>query len=240
MQDTSPSEIVDRRGREGCVLILPGVMNVTFYLAWLKRMIREAYPSYDVDARRWGLPLGWVANLRAYAQNQRTAQAIADELVAYRAQHPNAQIALVGYSGGGGLAVTIAAALPDPVTINRLLLIAPAISPEFPLVQRVLPKVTDFVVNYASRRDLQISLGTTIFGNMDRTKRAGAGAVGFSAQHPKLIQVHWHPGMRRYFHFGYHLSYLAPPWQRRYLLPALDPRMNPDSLRQGLLEKGVS
>lgn len=218
----------------GLVLILPGVMNVTFYLAWCTRMIRRRFSFYEVEARSWGPRLRWIANLRAYDRNRRTAEAIARELAAYRQERPDAIINVIGYSGGGGLAVMVVAALPKPATINRLLLLAPAISPDYPLQQQILPNVTECVVNYASRYDLQIGQGTKIFGNMDGVRGPGAGAVGFGESHPRLVQVHWHTGMLRYLHFGDHLSYLSPPWQRRYLLPALDPGLKAESLAQVL------
>lgn len=229
------SPITKLPNQQGWVLILPGIMNVKFHLAWFRRMVTRAHPSYRAEIRRWGWPFGWIANLRAYARNKQAADMIARDVAAYRRNHPEAPIHLVGYSGGGGLAVMVVDALPDGGSINRLLLVAPAISPQYPLTQRILPKVTDFVVNYASRRDRQIAQGTKIFGTMDGVKQSGAGALGFAEQHPRLIEVHWHKGMRRELHLGDHAAYLSPFWQRRYLLPALDPAITAESLRQLLI-----
>lgn len=206
-------------------------MNVTFHLAWFAHMVRRTYPFYDVEIRRWGIPLGSIANLRARARNQRKARDLAEALAARRRRHPETPIHVVGYSGGGGLAVLVARALPEGVSINRLLLVAAAISPRYPVAEEILPRISELTVNYASRHDWQIGRGTRLFGNMDGTKEPGAGAVGFAAEHEKLIQVHWHRGMRRDLHFGGHISYLSPSWQRRYLLPALDPQMNCAALK---------
>lgn len=159
------------------MLILPGIMNVKFHLAWFARLIRRTYPSYDVEIRRWGIPLGSIINLGTHARNQRKAKDIAEALSAHRQRHPEAPIHVVGYSGGGGLAVLVVRALPDGVSINRLLLVAAAILPRYPLAAEILPKVSEFMVNYASRHDWQIAYGTRIFGNMDGTKEPGAGAV---------------------------------------------------------------
>ncbi len=65
--------------------------------------------------------------------------------------------------------------------------------------------------------------------------RRGAGAVGFALRDPRVVEVHWHKRMLRDLHFGDHTGYFSPRWQRRYLLPALDPDMTADSLRQALL-----
>ena len=226
--------ICGRSGQTGRVLVLPGIMNVKFHLAWFKRMIRRAYPFYEVEVQRWGTPFGSIANLQAYERNRRTAEELARQIGKYRETHPGAMIHLVGYSGGGGLAVMVAEALEAPASIHRLILVAAAISPQYPLADKVLPKVREFAVNYASRYDVQIRQGTTFFGNMDGVKQPGAGGVGFSLQHPKLIQVHWRKEMLRYLHLGNHWGYLSPLWQRRYLLPALDPSADASSLERKL------
>lgn len=217
--------------RPGYVLILPGIMNVKVHLAWFAHLIRRTHPLYEVEIRRWGIPLGWITNLRAHARNHAKAKDIAEALTLRRQRHPESPIHIVGYSGGGGLAVLAVRALPEGVSIDRLLLIAAAVSPRYPLTEEILPKVSELMVNYASRHDWQIAYGTRLFGNMDGTKEPGAGAVGFAAEHEKLLQVHWHRGMRHDLHFGSHISYLSPSWQRRYLLPALDPDRGRAALR---------
>ena len=63
--------------------------------------------------------------------NEATAVAIAAEIADWRRAHPDAPFYLVGYSGGGGMATLVTAALPDDISIDRLVLVAPAISPDF-------------------------------------------------------------------------------------------------------------
>ncbi len=214
------------------MIILPGIMNLELPLAWLRRMLVRAYPHCLVTIRPWGRPFGWIFNLQAHERNRVTAAAFGQELAAYRGLHPDARITLVGYSGGGGLAAMIVGSLPEGVTINRLILVAPAISPFHPITDKVLPRVSEFVVAYASRFDLQVGQGTKLFGNMDGIKGKGAGAVGFATEDYKLVQVHWDRGMMRTLHFGDHFSYLSPLWQRHYLVPALDPAMTVRRLRE--------
>jgi hypothetical protein len=205
------------------LLLLPGIMNVRFHLMPLKRMIERAYPVFDVDLQKWGTPLGWVSNLQAHDRNLQTAKTIAGQLTAYRQLHPSAVIDVIGNSAGGGLAGLIVEALPEDIAINRLIMIAPALAFDYPVVQRLLPKVKEFIVNYASPYDLQISVGTKIFGNMDRTFVRGAGSCGFNQENHRLVQIKWHSAMIGHLHFGNHTSYLSPFWQKRYLLPAIDP-----------------
>jgi len=224
--------IAGRSELRGKVLVLPGVINTRLHLTGFAKMLGETYPALDIETRTWGIPLLSLHNLRAYEQNLRTARTLAGELATYRREHPQAAIHLVGYSGGGGMAVFVAAALPDDVTINRLILVAPAISPDFPLETQVFPHVRDYVVNFASSRDAQIGWGTRNFGTMDRKNTTSAGYGGFEFVHPKLVQIHWTEAMIRDGHYGNHLSYLALRWQRKYLLPLFDPQMDVGDLKE--------
>ena len=166
---------------EGRVLILPGVGNTRFHLAAFVAAAQAQLPRFDVEVRPWGVPFMTIHNLRADERNAATAARIAEEIAAWRREHPDAPFYLVGYSGGGGMATLVAAALPDDVRIDRLVLVAPAISPDYPLAEEVLPHVREYVVNYASERDLQVGWGTRTFGTIDRKNTASAGALGFDA-----------------------------------------------------------
>jgi hypothetical protein len=99
------------------------------------------------------------------------------------------------------------------------------------MTREVLPHVREFVVNYASERDLQVGWGTRTFGTIDRENTASAGAVGFAAEHPRLLQYHWSAADEPFGHAGNHLAYLNPRWQAAKLLPALDPKLGSPALR---------
>src|SRR5690606_22152959 len=160
---------------------------------------------------------------RAEERNLATAEAFATEIAEWRREHPEDPFYLMGYSGGGGIAALVASALPDGVAIDRLILVAPAISPSYPLDRDVLPHVRELVVNYASERDLQVGWGTRTFGTIDRQHVDSAGAVGFSVDDPKLVQWYWTPSDRALGHRGNHIAYLDEGWQAAALIPALDP-----------------
>jgi pimeloyl-ACP methyl ester carboxylesterase len=218
----------------GRMILLPGITNTTSQLAYLQRRLRQNHQGMDIRTHRWGPRLGWIHTLRSYERNRETARAIAADLAAYRRDNQQAVINLLGYSGGGGLAVFIVQALPDDVAINRLILIAPAISYLHPIADDVLPHVSELMVNFTSWLDIQIGLGTRIFGNMDGTRHGGAGAKGFNTDDPKLLQIPWRGAMIRQWHPGNHIAYLSPPWQRKYLFPALDPARDPAELHRTL------
>lgn len=215
----------------GRILVLPGVYNTRFQLSGFVERAEARLPGFDVEVRRWGTPLLPLANLRAHERNVATAAALAAEIAEWRAAHPADPFYLVGYSGGGGMATLITAALPSGVKIDRLILVAPAISPDFPIVESVLPHVSEFAANFASDRDLQVGWGTTRFGTIDRKQTASAGAVGFDESNERLLEYQWRPAEVAYGHYGNHLSYLNRRWQDAKLLPVIDPAITADDVR---------
>jgi hypothetical protein len=213
----------ERAAPRGRLLVLPGVANTRFHLGGFVALATERLPGFDIEVRRWGVPLLRLDNLRAYDRNRVVAEAIASEIAAWRLAHREAPLYVLGYSGGGGLAALVVERLPDGVQIDRLFLVAPAISPRFPVERSLLPHVTEFIVNYSSERDLQVGWGTRVFGTIDRVQTESAGAVGFREQHPRLLEWRWAESDRAVGHSGNHLAYLGRRWQTRDLLPALDP-----------------
>ena len=229
--DCGPELVATPSQAEGRLLILPGVGNTRFHLAGFVAEAESRLPRFDVEVRPWGVPFMTIHNLRAHERNEATAEGIAAEIAEWRRAHPDAPFYLVGYSGGGGMATLVAAALPDDVVIDRLVLVAPAISPDYPLAHEVLPHVREYVVNYASERDLQVGWGTRTFGTIDRKSTASAGAIGFAAPHERLLEYRWSTADLAVGHAGNHLAYLSGRWQAAKLLPALDPSVSPDALR---------
>jgi pimeloyl-ACP methyl ester carboxylesterase len=229
--DCGPAPVTAPSPVAGRVLILPGVGNTRFHLAGFVAAAKAQLPRFDVEVRTWGVPFMTIHNLRAHERNVATAEAIAAEIAEWRRAHPDAPYYLVGYSGGGGMATLITAALPDDVAIDRLVLVAPAISPDYPLEAEVLPHVREYVVNYASERDLQVGWGTRTFGTIDRKNTDSAGAIGFAEANERLLEYRWSTADEPFGHAGNHLAYLSGRWQAAKLLPVLDPSVGPEALR---------
>ncbi len=214
------------------VLMFPGVANVRFHLTRCVERLEHTYPGTDVDVRLWGWPLLGIPNLMAYQRNRAVATDFAEELAAFSHDHPDARIDIVGYSGGGGMAVFVVEALPEGVQIDRLILIAAALSPDYPISQKVLPHVREGVICFASTRDLQVGWGTRHFGTMDRQRTVSAGYRGLDCAAARVLNVHWDALARGTGHRGNHLGYLSSGWQSHYLIPALDPAIDLPALRE--------
>ena len=129
---------------------------------------------------------------------------------------------LVGYSGGGGMALLIAEALPREVILDRLILIGAAMSPTYDLT-KVLAKTRELVCFYSEQDWFILGLGTRTFGTIDRRHGDSAGRVGFHdaqghlLQAPKLRQVPWGSEWRRLGHDGGHVGWLSGEWAREVL-----------------------
>ena len=213
------------------MIVLPGIRNTKFHLSDLVRASGRLLPGFSVEIQRWGVPLLGLYNLSAVERNESTAQEIASDIASWRRTHRNEKIYLIGYSGGGGMAAMVLRALPYDVSVDRLILVAPAISRSFAIETTMLQHVEEFVVNYASERDLQVGLGTRIFGTIDRKREVSAGHEGFETVNPRIVEWRWQPRDRRLGHNGNHLGYLGRRWQTAHLLPALDPRNDAEALR---------
>jgi hypothetical protein len=216
----------------GRIIILPGIRNTRFHLAGIVRDLQAVFPNFEIEVRTWGVPLAGLHNLHAYERNIQTAQSIADDISEWRRGHPADTLYIVGYSGGGGIATLVAAALEDGTAVDRLILVAPAVAPDFPLREQVLPHVREFIVNFASESDLQVGLGTRVFGTINGVETVAAGFSGFHETHPRLVEWHWTAHDERLGHRGNHLGYLGRRWQRSTLLPVLDPRVDAVELQQ--------
>jgi pimeloyl-ACP methyl ester carboxylesterase len=225
-----PAPVVATATENGRLLVLPGVGNTRFHLAGFVERAQAQLPNFTIDVRRWGVPFLAIHNLRAHERNVATAKRVAEEITTWRREHPTEPFYVVGYSGGGGVALLILAELPDDVQVDRLVLVAPAIAPDYPLERKVLPQVRERVINYASERDLQVGWGTRTFGTIDRKRTASAGAVGFDLTHAQLLEYHWSKADQPLGHGGNHLAYLGARWQAAKLLPALHPSLDSSDL----------
>lgn len=216
----------------GRMIVLPGIHNTLFHLNGFLDMARAGLPNFQIDRRKWGLTFLGIYNLRAHDENLAFARGLAADIARWRRSHPDRLLYLMGYSGGGGVASLVLGELPDGAYIDRLILVAPAISPDYPIERYATQRVREFVVNFASEKDMQVGLGTRLFGTIDRKYQHAAGYDGFASGFAKLAQWQWRAADRRIGHFGNHVAYLGRRWQYDFLLPAIDPSISRDALEQ--------
>ncbi len=148
------------------------------------------------------------------------AEELAKFIKDYRAKHPNRPIYVVGKSGGTGLVLYALRHLPAD-SVERVILLSPAVSPTFDL-RPALRATRREVVSFHSRNDRVIlGLGTSSFGTIDRYYGNSAGLIGFTVPAPlstedrplfmRLVQVPWTTLLLRGGNTGTHSS-TSMPW----------------------------
>lgn len=207
----------------GCVYLLPGVESGAWQWRDAVAGLREGGVDQAVRVVEWGdRPFGSLSNLVSYAKNRERARAIAADISAYASAHPQHPVTLIGYSGGGGLAVLTAEALPEGTRLDRLILIAAALSPQYDLSTARLA-CRDPIINFRSERDrLTLGVGTSLFGTIDRSFCASAGKSGFEGTgEDKVVQIAWRLEWRKLGHGGGHVGWLSGAWAREVLAPQI-------------------
>jgi pimeloyl-ACP methyl ester carboxylesterase len=215
---------------QGLVLILPGIEGRSFLNLSLLHGLIDAGVPYALEIVDWttGNKFLTLYHLRSWRRNLRVAQELAGRIVRYQEQHPERPVWIVGHSGGGGMALLAAQALPEGHRLTGLILLAAAVSPRFDL-STARAKVDRGIWSFHSWLDwLFVGLGTSIFGTMDGRHTPAAGMLGFrkcrksrvqspepavcpvgsglSTLDSELFETGYHPRMLGAFHWGGHFS----------------------------------
>lgn len=212
---------------EAVVYIIDGAGGSGFTPVIIRRVLKDL--PYTVKHFRWGTGYMRILSDLTNRGNMRNKS---DELSAaigeYRKAHPHHLIQIVAKSAGTAVALNALAKLPED-TVDRVILMSPAVSPAFPLAD-ALRAVKGDVISFCSAKDiLFLHVGTTLFGTADGVKGISAGLRGFSRpteaslahQYAKLYEIHWEPSMMKLMHFGDHSGNSMPLFVQRYILPLL-------------------
>ncbi len=156
-------------------------------------------------------------------------QRLAAFVAAAQQSCPARAVYLVGHSSGAAVVLAAAEAAP-PGSLERIVLLAPAVSHNYDL-RPALRSCRQGIDVFVSRRDVgALAIGTGIIGTADRRRTAAAGRIGFTpiltcpgderlyAQlraHPWDCSVEW-TGNR-----GSHYGTLGQGFMRAYVLPLL-------------------
>ncbi len=220
-----------QRMERGLVVVLPGiegrsVFNRNIALGLDDGGIQSAIEIFDWTSR---IPGAFITNLSAYDRNRRQARKLADRIRRYSEAYPDNPVHLIGHSGGGGIAVmTLEALPPESNIVDMVILLAPALSPRYNLVT-ALRRTRRGVMSFYSKYDVSLlTVGTTVFGPIDREHGPAAGAVGFrvppglsraerTLYDMRLKQIRWTPRLRRYGASGTHLGWAGRKFAREYL-----------------------
>ncbi len=218
-----PEPIQPEQLSQGYILLLPGVESTASSMAGIIGGLRDAGIEQAIDLDQWGdRPFGTFRNLLPLERNRKRAAERAVKLTEYRRQFPEQPITIIGFSGGGGMALFIAEALPEEVMLEGIILLGPAISPDYDITPSLVH--CRKLVNFYSEHDwFMAGVATEWFGTMDRKKTATAGSRGFldmdgnQLQNEHCTQMPWIPAWRELGHDGGHSGWLARGWAREVL-----------------------
>jgi pimeloyl-ACP methyl ester carboxylesterase len=191
------------------VFVLDGSGDLTGTYDSLAR-VASGDASMTVTRVRWTQG-GVFRDLRGRGGHQDNGRRLADSVLAWRQANPKGRVCLVAHSAGAAVALAAAESLP-PGAVDRIVLLAPAVSRDYSLGQ-ALACSREGIDCYYSNRD-GVNLGVALAGTTDGRFLSVAGRSGFrSAQE----------GLRQVSYGGGHFACTAPDFLRSNVLPLLTP-----------------
>jgi hypothetical protein len=215
----------------GIVIVVDGIGGVDLLALSAQMALPRAGVPHEIRRFVWSHGLG---QMFKDLQDQRHLLSKADELVAQvrqlKAEDPARPVYLIGRSAGTALVLAAAEKLP-PATLERIILLAPAVSPTYDL-RPALCATRGEIVSFNSTHDQFIlNWGTRQFGTADRVYGPSAGLRGFvvpaqldaadRALYERLVQVPWNPRMLLTGHVGNHMGTGMPVFVGREVAPWL-------------------
>jgi hypothetical protein len=231
-QETRPHE-ADAPRHAGLTIVVGGVGGFDLTGTGMRYVLSARKMPCAVEVFPWGHGFGrWLADLTNVANRDAQSGVLADLVKRFKAGQPSQPVFLVAKSGGCGVAVRALERL-DEATIERVVLLAPALSPGYDLTGALRAVRNDLVVFWSPCDVFILGLGTTLLGTIDRVRCRSAGLVGFRAPtscqagedhasaYTKLRQVRWEPRMAKLGNFGGHLGPDSPFFLNSYVAPLL-------------------
>ncbi|MCA9080448.1 MAG: hypothetical protein KDA58_07805 [Planctomycetaceae bacterium] len=227
----------ERRAR-GLVIVLPGIEGLSRWNKSIVRGLLAANVPYAIERFDW--TTGWrplaIYHLRARKLQQRSADRLAEKLIAYRDEFPTQPVYLIGHSGGGAMTLKTLALLPDDKKATGGILLGPSMSPWYDY-QPALDRTTHGIWNFSSWGDVFfLAIGTTVAGTVDGYHSPCAGMTGFAKRHtassasiegPQLYERPYQLKYASRWNFAGHFGYVAAPFVRDEVAPLLiDPRIH--------------
>jgi len=207
---------------QGLVVILPGIEGEGVGSFGVRTGLLAGGVKAALPVFRWGRPIplaGPLLNQTDVHGNRLAGQRIARMVVNYQDAHPGRPVYLVGHSGGGGVAVFAAEAMPPGRSLEGLILLSASLSSGYDLSD-ALAHCRKGIVNFHSKGDVAfLMIGTTLVGNVDGVRGPSAGAIGFERKYPRLYQVPWSPEMAAAGNFGGHADTTHAPFVSKFVAP---------------------
>jgi pimeloyl-ACP methyl ester carboxylesterase len=217
----------------GLIVSLDGIGGFDWGPQWLRKGLDEAGIQQAIVIYDWSKgPSGFfVGDLVDEKRNRESAQDLARVVAAYKAAKPGRPVSLIGHSGGTAVVVWALEALPPGVQVDRVILLAPALSPDYNLATALGHVRSRLYVMHSVADAGLMGAGTAVFGTMDREHSASAGWLGFQlpkdltepqrAEYAKVRQVKWSADMLGEGNWGGHMAWTTSWFARQQIAPIL-------------------
>ena len=210
------------------LLHLPGIAGTKSIDRAVDRGLAEGGFNGTQEIYDWTGDHPGVAALLAWQENQRQAKLISQMILQQRTAVPNQKYFILGHSGGTGLAIWALEDLPDNITVDTVVLMSPAVSPNYDLT-RALKHITGHMYVFSSLEDVFVlSIGTKLLGTIDGVKTDAAGRVGFhqpatadAQQYKKLVALPYDTSWFKYGDVGDHIGGMRESFGKNILAPLL-------------------
>ena len=227
-QATKPSATLAPPSGSVHLVHLPGIAGDTAFDRWWMGALKDGGAADRVELYDWTCHDPWIHALQAYNRNHQQARRVADLIAARVRADPRGEVVLTAESGGAGIAVWALEELPKDVQVQSLLLMAPALSPNYDLTG-ALRHVRGKAYAFTSGGDVfMLGAGTRLFGTMDGKRTEAAGLVGFhqpatadDCQYRKLVEMKYDLAWIIWGNFGSHAGALSSAFARHVLAPLL-------------------
>jgi pimeloyl-ACP methyl ester carboxylesterase len=197
----------------------------------LAQAVGEARLPLAVETVVWSHGYGrYVIDHVDHCNHLEMGRQLAERVLAYRRSYPWLRIYLAGHSAGNAVVLAAAERLP-PDTVDRIILLAPSVSPGYDL-RPALASSREGIDAFISDRDrIVLDLCMRVVGCADDSRRgAAAGRVGFrpvvgspcdAALYTRLRQHGWNCAVAWCGHRGGHYGNNRVGFLRAYVLPLL-------------------
>jgi len=214
---------------QGIVFVTNGAGGNTEATEALAYAVKKSKSPLSIRTFEWTHGAGRaVTDMTDVEHAQEQGRLLAERIITYRATNPNTPIYLLGYSAGTHVTLEATRWL-DPNSLERVILLAPAVSSEYDL-SATLATARQGIDVYTSHRDrLYLGTGTDIVGTADGLRGVpAAGRVGFDPPAPldpnlgrRLRQHPWNRSVAWTGNDGSHAGPLQSTYLRAYILPLL-------------------
>jgi len=213
---------------QNLVVLVPGCAGDGFWYNNLRESVAASQPARTVRTFEWGWPLPlYVLNLQDQKIHTRAEKALAKAIKSWRDRYPAGRLTLLGHSAGCGVILGSLSRLDKPVSVEKVVLLAPSVSPDYQ-IDPALRQISGTLHVFFSEGD-QVWLGwrTSTFGTYDSKRTEAAGKVGLNVEHlnsnlrEKIVQHGYEPEYAELGNGGGHFGSLGRRFDEKVVVPLI-------------------